>query len=83
MRHEHASVDTAATTRQPVTLNATADELRLLTVTEAANYLSLSRAGLYNLITAGAITSIHIGRSRRIPLIELRRFVTHALNDGV
>ena len=52
------------------------DALRLLTVVEAAEYLALSRGAIYNLLNTGALTSIHIGRARRIPLGELQRFVT-------
>jgi excisionase family DNA binding protein len=52
------------------------DALRLLTVIEAAEYLALSRGAIYNLLNTGALTSIHIGRARRIPLGELQRFVT-------
>ena len=51
------------------------DALRLLTVVEAAEYLALSRGAIYNLLNTGALTSIHIGRARRIPLGELQRFV--------
>jgi excisionase family DNA binding protein len=52
------------------------DGLRLLTVIEAAEYLSLSRGAIYNLLNSGALASIHIGRARRIPLGELQRFVS-------
>jgi excisionase family DNA binding protein len=62
-------------------LTASDDDLRLLTIIEAAELLSVSRAGLYNLMTSGALTSIHIGRSRRIPVRELRRFITRAINS--
>ncbi len=52
-----------------------ADGRRLLTVRGAADFLSLSRGAVYNLLDEGELRSIHIGRSRRIPLAELRRFV--------
>lgn len=52
---------------------------RLLTVLDAADYLAISRGAIYNLLNTGAITSIHIGRARRIPLGELQRFVAGCL----
>ena len=55
------------------------DDLRLMTVVEAAEYLAMSRGSVYNLMRSGAITSMHIGRARRIPFAELHRFVRSAL----
>ncbi len=49
---------------------------RLLRPEEAADYLALSRARVYELMAAGEIESILIGRSRRIPLAALDDFVT-------
>lgn len=37
------------------------------TIEEAAAYLRISRAGLYNLIASGAVQSITEGRRRFIP----------------
>ena len=51
------------------------DDLRLMTVIEAADYLAMSRGSVYNLMRSGAITSVHIGRARRIPYAEVDRFV--------
>ena len=56
------------------------DDLRLMTVVEAADYLAMSRGSVYNLMRSGAITSMHIGRARRIPLAELHRFVRSTLS---
>ena len=47
----------------------------LLTVQEAANRLSMSRAALYPLVTSGQIDSVLIGRSRRIHVVALEAFV--------
>lgn len=55
------------------------DDLRLMTVVDAADYLAMSRGSVYNLMRAGAITSVHIGRARRIPVAELQRFVRSTL----
>jgi excisionase family DNA binding protein len=46
----------------------------LLTVEEAAEVLRLGRTTVYNLIRAGDLDSVRIGRLRRVPLEELRRF---------
>jgi excisionase family DNA binding protein len=43
---------------------------------EAAGLLSISRTKVYELMASGQLLSIRIGRSRRIPAEELRRFAT-------
>jgi excisionase family DNA binding protein len=43
---------------------------------EAARLLSISRTKVYELMASGELASVRIGRSRRIPAEELRRFVT-------
>lgn len=57
------------------------DGHRLLTVAQAAVFLCLSRAAVYNLMDSGQLSSIHIGRARRIPLAELHRFVNRSLSN--
>jgi excisionase family DNA binding protein len=47
----------------------------LLKVEEAAAALSLGRAKTYELVAAGQIESIQIGRSRRIPARALQDFI--------
>jgi excisionase family DNA binding protein len=47
----------------------------LLTIPEAAVLLSIGRTTVYELIGSGAIATVHIGRSTRIPVAELRDFV--------
>jgi excisionase family DNA binding protein len=42
---------------------------------EAARLLSISRTKIYELMASGQLLSVRIGRSRRIPAEELRRFV--------
>jgi excisionase family DNA binding protein len=51
----------------------------LLSVSEAAHALAVSRTTFYELMWRGEITPIHIGRSVRIAKSELLRFV--ALRD--
>lgn len=45
---------------------------------EAAEALGLCRATIYNLINAGELRSVVIGRSRRIPAAELDRLLAGA-----
>lgn len=42
---------------------------------EAARLLSVGRTTIYELMASGALASVHIGRCRRIPAEELRRFI--------
>ena len=55
------------------------DDLRLVTLPDAARFLSVSRGSLYDLLTTGQLPSVHIGRSRRIPMGEIRRYVRERL----
>ena len=55
------------------------DDLRLVTLADASRFLSVSRGSLYDLLTTGQLASVHIGRSRRIPTGELRRYVRDRL----
>lgn len=47
----------------------------LLTPEEAARRLSLSRSKFYELLNADAITSVHIGRARRVRTADLATYV--------
>ncbi|MFD8534468.1 helix-turn-helix domain-containing protein [Streptosporangium canum] len=49
----------------------------LLTVSEAAAALSISRSKLYELIASGAVASIRIDGSRRVPVSALHAYITH------
>lgn len=59
----------------------TASPNRLLTVEQSAEFLNLSRSRVYELINAGELPSVTIGRSRRVPLGALDDYVTRLL-DG-
>jgi excisionase family DNA binding protein len=48
----------------------------LLTAEETADTLGISRARIFQLLASGHIKSIKIGRSRRIPVAELERWVS-------
>ncbi|GAA0379323.1 hypothetical protein GCM10009530_32420 [Microbispora corallina] len=49
----------------------------LLTVPEAAEALAISRAKLYQLIASGAVDSVRIDGSRRVPLAALTDYISH------
>lgn len=49
--------------------------VRLVTVHEAARYLSISRATLATMIKDGTIPSLKIGRSRRFDRTALDRWI--------
>lgn len=40
---------------------------RLLTITEAAEALAIGRSSVYQLIAAGQLEVVHVGRSARVP----------------
>lgn len=53
----------------------------LYTPTEAAAALGIGRSSLYVLLAQGAIASVRIGGSRRIPVTALDDFVAGLLDD--
>ena len=50
-------------------------EKSLLRIEEAADRLSLGRSKTYALVQQGEIPSIRIGRSVRVPALELDRWI--------
>jgi excisionase family DNA binding protein len=54
----------------------------LLTVPEAAKALAISRSKLYELLASGAIRSIRIDGSRRIPLNALNDYVNALMEEA-
>ena len=48
---------------------------QLLNTTDAGKYLSISRTKVYELINSGALESVTIGRSRRVSVAQLQRFL--------
>ncbi len=58
-----------------VHLNVHRDEPLLLTVEQAADRLGIGRSLLYELLAAGDIDSVHVGRLRRIPVEALTAYV--------
>ncbi len=47
----------------------------LLTMTEAARVLSVGRTTMYELVGAGEVEVVHIGRSARVPVAALEEYV--------
>ena len=56
-------------------MNETDDSRLLLRPEEAARRLGISRTVLFDLVRNGRIYSVKIGRSRRIPVSALEKFV--------
>jgi excisionase family DNA binding protein len=56
--------------------HATFSNKLLLTVPEAARSLGLCRSFVYELVRAGELTSVKIGRARRVPFAALEAFIT-------
>ncbi len=53
----------------------------LLSVEEAAERLSISRTRAYALIKSGELTSLRIGRLRRVPAETIDNYVRRLLNE--
>ena len=56
---------------------------KLLNVNEAATALGLGRSLVYTLVATGELTSIKIGRARRIPIGAIDEFITRRLEQEV
>lgn len=54
----------------------------LLTVPEVMARLKLGRSTVYDLIRSRRLTSITIGRSRRIPADSVRDFIVHEIEEA-
>ncbi len=55
--------------------------LNLLTVEDAAHRLSLSRTTIYALLKEGQISSVRIGRLRRIPAEALTQYTARLIAE--
>jgi len=54
----------------------------LVNVTEAAAFLSVSRSKLYQLMASGELPYVKLGRSRRVPKLELSKLIERNLHSG-
>jgi len=70
-----ASQTAAAAERQQQTRAA----VLLLTVPQAAEMLAVGRSTVYGLISSGALNSVRVGGSRRIPVPALQAYVAGLL----
>jgi len=65
----------------PSTAPQVVNDARLLTVEEAARRLSLGRTTLYALLKDGQITSVRVGRLRRIPAEALDTYTARLIAE--
>lgn len=56
-------------------ITVTPDDRLLLSIPEAAHRIGISRSQMYNLIAAGQVPVVHIGRSAKIRVDVLAAFV--------
>ncbi|WP_395361925.1 helix-turn-helix domain-containing protein [Streptomyces sp. NBC_01077] len=54
----------------------------LLTVPEVMARLKLGRSTVYDLIRSRRLTSITVGRARRVPVDAVRNFITHEIREA-
>jgi excisionase family DNA binding protein len=72
---QHRPVRERVPEEQVINLTVTADERLLLTVVEADRRLGIGRSFMYELIAAGQIETIHIGRLCRVSVDAPAAFV--------
>ena len=86
-----SSTDTELQTSQDSSLATEADGMSsrralvrdgLMTIKEAAEFLSVSRTKLYDLMNRGEISWRKIGRARRVPRRAVEEFAARALRGG-
>jgi excisionase family DNA binding protein len=65
----------------PSTASEVVDAARLLTVEEAARRLSLGRTTVYALLKDGQISSVRVGRLRRIPTEALDTYTARLIAE--
>ena len=64
-------------------MEATPQDVVLLTIPVAMHRLSISRSSLYELMALGEIVSIKLGRSRRVPCASIDAFVARRVAETV
>lgn len=60
---------------QIINVTIESEEKLLLTVVEAARRLGIGRTLMYELLDAGEIASVHIGRLHKVPVEALQDFI--------
>ena len=56
-------------------------EKMLVTVSEAAALLGVGRSFAYELVQRGDLPSVKLGRARRVPVAEVRRYIERLRED--
>lgn len=54
----------------------------LLTIPEAAGRLSLGRSKLYELVQAGELKVVRVGRAVRVPAVEVEAFAERLMAEA-
>jgi excisionase family DNA binding protein len=74
-------VEAGTTSRHPSGMTHTSARL-LLRPEAVADALDVSRARVFELLRDGTLKSIKIGRSRRVPVEELERFIAARMEQS-
>lgn len=61
--------------RRVINVTVQSDERLLLTVAEAAARLGIGRTFMYQLLSGGEVTSVHVGRLHKVPVSALKEYV--------
>ncbi len=72
----------ASSGARTLTINVCPDTRLLLSVEEAAERLDIGRTMLYELIAAGEVQTIHVGRLHKVPVVSLHEYVDGQRNLG-
>jgi excisionase family DNA binding protein len=54
---------------------------QLLTIDEVSARMRLHRSRVYGLLSTGALRSVKIGKSRRVPVAEIERYIARLLEE--
>jgi excisionase family DNA binding protein len=66
----------------PVDTDRPADLVLLLSIQEAGRALGIRRSKMYELIAAGELETVHIGRAVRVPVDAIENFVARLRSGG-
>jgi len=69
-------------TEQREQANQRGQRVLLLTMSDAARVLAVGRTTMYELVNAGEIEVVHIGRSARVPVAAVEEFVERRRRRG-
>jgi excisionase family DNA binding protein len=61
--------------RRVINVTVQSDERLLRTVAEAAARLGIGRTFMYQLLSAGEVASVHVGRLHKVPVAALKDYV--------